>query len=137
MVKIFSPILHHALIYIDEILLFSHNHQIHQHLLSNFLEIVQTHGIGKESIDFLGMVLKDGHYHPGPPIAAELLKFLDIDLNKKQIQLFLGIVNYVTNYFMESNKTNYFMESNATYTLSYHACLKRKLHHGVRLKQKL
>ena len=30
MVKIFSSILHHALIYIDDILLFSHNHQTHQ-----------------------------------------------------------------------------------------------------------
>ncbi|KAH9769372.1 hypothetical protein KPL71_011974 [Citrus sinensis] len=103
MVKIFSPILHHALIYIDDTLLFSHNHQTHQQLLSDFLEIVQTYGImlskkksniRKESIDFLGMVLKDGHYHPGSHIAAELLKFPDIDLNKKQIQQFLRIVNY-------------------------------------------
>ena len=43
----------------------------------------------------LGMVLKDGHYHPRPHIAAELLKFPDADLNKKQIQQFFGIVNYV------------------------------------------
>ncbi|KAH9792621.1 hypothetical protein KPL71_004198 [Citrus sinensis] len=65
MVNIFSLILHHALIYIDDILLFSHNHQTHQQVLSDFLEIVQTHGImlfekkssiGKESIDFLGMI---------------------------------------------------------------------------------
>ncbi|KAH9769368.1 Endonuclease [Citrus sinensis] len=107
MVKIFSPILHHALIYIDDILLFSHNHQTYQQLLSDFLEIVQTHGImlsekksniGKESIDFLGMVLKDGHYHPGSHIAAELLKFPDTDLNKKQIQQFLGIVNYIRDF---------------------------------------
>ena len=54
--------------------------------------------IGKESIDFLGMVLKDGHYHPGPHIAAELLKFPDIDFTKKQIQQFLGIVNYVKDF---------------------------------------
>ncbi|KAH9801811.1 hypothetical protein KPL71_001168 [Citrus sinensis] len=103
MVKIFSSILHHALIYIDDILLFFHDHQTHQQLLSGFLEIVQRHGImlsekksniGKESIDFLGMVLKDGHYHQGPHITAELLKFHDIDLTKKQIQQFLGIVNY-------------------------------------------
>ena len=107
MVKIFSPILHHALIYIDDILLFSHDHQTHQQLLSGFLEIVQTHGImlsekksniGKESIEFIGMVLKDGHYHPGPHIEAELLKFPDIDLTKKQIQQFLGIVNYVKDF---------------------------------------
>ena len=92
MVKILSPILHHALVYIDDILLFSTNHHTHQTLLSDFLDIVQTHGImlsekkssiGKESIDFLGMVLQDGHYHPGPHIAKELTKFPDTDLNKK------------------------------------------------------
>lgn len=89
MVKILSPILHHALVYIDDILLFSTNHQ---KLLSYFFDIVQAHGImlskkkssiGKESIDFLGMVLQDGHYHPGPHIAEELTKFPDTDLNKK------------------------------------------------------
>ena len=92
MVKISTLILHHALIYIDDILLFSHNHQTHQQLLSDFLEIVQTLGImlsekksniGKESIEFLSMVLKDGHYHPGPHTVAELLKFPDINLTKK------------------------------------------------------
>ena len=92
MVKIFSPILQHALVYIDDILLFSTNHQTHQQLLSDFFDIVQAHGImlfekkssiGKESIDFLGMVLKHGHYHPGPHIAEELAKFPDADLNKK------------------------------------------------------
>ena len=54
--------------------------------------------IGKESIGFLGMVLKDGHYHPGLHIAAELLKFPDIDLTKKKIQQFLGNVNYVRDF---------------------------------------
>ena len=51
--------------------------------------------IAKESIDFLGMVLKDGHYQPDPHIATELLEFSDTHLNKKQIQQFLEIVNYV------------------------------------------
>ncbi|KAH9686105.1 hypothetical protein KPL70_014232 [Citrus sinensis] len=51
--------------------------------------------IAKESIDFLGMVIKDGHYQPGPHIATELLKFPDTHLNKKQIQQLLRIVNYV------------------------------------------
>ncbi|KAH9704968.1 hypothetical protein KPL70_011686 [Citrus sinensis] len=64
MTKIFSPILHHALVYIDDILLFSSNHESHQKLLLDFFHIVQAHGImlsekkssiGKESIDFLGM----------------------------------------------------------------------------------
>ena len=106
MVKILSPILHHALVYIDDILPFSTNHQTHQTLLSGFLDIVQTHGImlsgkkssiGNESINFLGMVLQDGH-HPGPHIAEELTKFPDTNLNKKQIQQFLGIVNYLRDF---------------------------------------
>ncbi|KAH9668401.1 hypothetical protein KPL70_021402 [Citrus sinensis] len=107
MTKIFSPILHHALVYIDDILLFSSDHESHQKLLLDFCHIVQAHGImlsekkssiGKESIDFLGMVIKDGQYQPGPHIAIELLKFPDTHLNRKQIQQFLGIVNYVRDF---------------------------------------
>ena len=107
MVKIFYLILHHALLYIDDILLFSTNHQTHQQRLSDFFDIVHTHGImlsekkssiGKESIDFLGLVLQDGHYHPGPHIVEELTKFPNADLNKKQIQQFLRIVNYLRDF---------------------------------------
>ncbi|KAH9792641.1 hypothetical protein KPL71_004209 [Citrus sinensis] len=81
MKKIFNPILHHALVYIDDILLFSSDHESHQKLLLDFFHIVQAHGImlsekkssvGKESIDFLGMVIKDGQYQPGPHIAIEI-----------------------------------------------------------------
>ncbi|KAH9680157.1 hypothetical protein KPL71_026445 [Citrus sinensis] len=105
MTKIFSPILHHALVYIDDILLFSSDHESHQKLLLDFFHIVQAHGImlsekkssiGNESIDFLGMVIKDGQYQPSPHIAIELLKFPDTHLNIKQ--QFLGIVNYVRDF---------------------------------------
>ena len=54
--------------------------------------------IGNKSIDFLGMVIKDGQYQPGLHIATELLKFLDTNLTKKQIQQFIGIVNYVRDF---------------------------------------
>ena len=71
MTKIFNLILHHALIYIDDILLFSSDHDRHQQLLLDFFNLVQDHGImlsekksiiAKESIDFLGMVITNGHY---------------------------------------------------------------------------
>ena len=71
MTKIFSPIFYHALAYIDDILLFSSDHESHHKLLLDFFYIVQVHeimlsktktSIAKESIDFLGMVIKDGHY---------------------------------------------------------------------------
>jgi len=44
------------------------------------------------------MVIKDGQYQPGPHITVELLKFSDTHLNRKQIQQFLGIVNYVRDF---------------------------------------
>ncbi|KAH9792654.1 hypothetical protein KPL71_004216 [Citrus sinensis] len=86
---------------------FSSDHENHQKLLLDFFYIVQAYGImlyekkssiGKESIDFLGMVIKDGHYQPGPHIATELLKFPDTNFTKKKIQQYLGIVNYVRDF---------------------------------------
>ena len=108
MIKIFEPILHHALVYIDDVLLFSKDHDSHQQLLSHFLEIVETYGImlsdkksilGQDTITFLGMTLKDGYYSPSPYIAQELIHFPDEHLSKKQIQQFLGIINYLREFF--------------------------------------
>ncbi|KAH9780711.1 hypothetical protein KPL71_008183 [Citrus sinensis] len=85
MTKIFSPILQHALVYIDDILLFSSDHESHQKLLLDFFHIVQAHGImlsekkssiGKESIDFLGMVIKDGQYQPVAIHTSQLSRML-------------------------------------------------------------
>ncbi|KAH9763380.1 hypothetical protein KPL70_001148 [Citrus sinensis] len=104
MVNIFQPILHHALIYIDDILLFSGSHDEHCQLLTQFYDIVQSHGImlsakkstiATDNIEFLGMIIKDGYYQPGKHIAQELLHFPDQQLFKKQVQQFLGIINYI------------------------------------------
>jgi len=104
MVQIFQSILHHALIYIDDILLFSGSHDDHHRLLSQFYDILHHHGImlsakkstiATDTIEFLGMIIKDGHYQPGKHIAHELLHFPNHQLSKMQVQHFLGIVNYI------------------------------------------
>ena len=104
MIKIFRPILHHALVYIDDVLLFSKDHDSHHQLLSHFLDIVETYGImlsdkksilGQNIVTFLGMTLKDGYYSPVPHIAQELIHFPDEHFSRKQIQQFLGIINYL------------------------------------------
>ena len=102
MIKIFEPIIHHALVYIDDVLLFSKDHDSHQQLddvllfskdhnshkqlLSHFFEIVERHGImlsdkksilGQDIVTFFGMTLKDRYYSPGPHIAQELIHFPD------------------------------------------------------------
>ena len=71
MVQIFQPILHSALIYIEDILLFSGTQDDHRHLLNQFFNIIQSHGImlstkkstiATTNIEFLGKIIKDGHY---------------------------------------------------------------------------
>ena len=125
MVKIFQPILHHALIYIDDILLFSGSHDEHRQLLTQFYDLVQSHGImllakkstiATDNIEFLGTIIKDGHYQPGKHIAQELLYFPDQQLSKKQVQQFLGIINYI----------RYFITHVDHYTHHLSALLKKK-----------
>ncbi|KAH6783226.1 Acyl-CoA N-acyltransferase with RING/FYVE/PHD-type zinc finger domain-containing protein [Perilla frutescens var. hirtella] len=54
--------------------------------------------IGKDSITFLGMKISEGQYEPGPHITEELQKFPTEKLTVKEIQQFLGIVNYIKDF---------------------------------------
>ncbi|KAH9780716.1 hypothetical protein KPL71_008186 [Citrus sinensis] len=67
----------------------------HRHLLNQFFDIIQFHGImlstkkstiATHTIEFLGMTIKDGHYQPGKHIAQELIHFPDQHLSKRQLQ---------------------------------------------------
>ncbi|MBA0844701.1 hypothetical protein Goarm_022877, partial [Gossypium armourianum] len=96
-----------ALIYIDDILLYSPDQESHTILLERFKQIILEKAImlserkmqtNKEEIEFLGMTIKDGKYQPHPNIAEELKKFPDNNLSQKQVQHFLGIVNYLRDF---------------------------------------
>ncbi|OMO73225.1 hypothetical protein COLO4_27205 [Corchorus olitorius] len=54
--------------------------------------------IGTSEIGFLGMHLKEGKYVAQPHIGQALQDFPDENLTKKQIQQFLGIVNYMSDF---------------------------------------
>ena len=54
--------------------------------------------IGLKEIEFLGMFISNGQYRPGPHLASQLLDFPDSNLTHKQIQQFLGIVNYIRDF---------------------------------------
>lgn len=112
MTRIFEPLFPNALIYIDDILLFSKDIPSHLQLLQHFFDIVHQHGImllekkssiGQNQIEFLGMRFSNGQYHPGPHIAEELFKFSD-QLTHKEVQQFLGIVNYLKEFIPQSSK---------------------------------
>ncbi|RDX83586.1 hypothetical protein CR513_35475, partial [Mucuna pruriens] len=107
MTRIFEPLLEHAIIYIDDILLFSRNMETHKALLNQFFDIANQYGLmfsekkihlAQSEIDFLGMHFSQGSYQPQPHIAEELLKFPDQSLIVKQIQQFLRIVNYIRDF---------------------------------------
>ena len=95
MVTLFQPLLNNALIYVDDILLFSKDEESHEKLVTEFYNLVNSQGImlsekktviGQSSIDFLGVNISDGKYILQPHIAASLGEFPDKLTSAKQIQ---------------------------------------------------
>ena len=95
MVMLFQPLLANALIYVDDILLFSKDEESHAKLLTEFYNLVKSQGImlskkkmviGQSSIDFLGVNISDGKYTLQPHIASSLAEFPDKLTNARQIQ---------------------------------------------------
>ena len=50
--------------------------------------------IGLEEVDFLGLHIKHGYIIPQPHIIEKISQFPDQLSTRKQIQQFLGIINY-------------------------------------------
>ena len=107
MVMLFQPLLANALIYVDDILLFSKDEESHAKLLIEFYNLVKSQGImllekkmviEQSSINFLGVNISDGKNTLLPRIASSLAEFPDKLTNAKQIQQFLGIVNYMLDF---------------------------------------
>jgi len=107
MTRIFEPILTSALIYTDDILLFSPDEKSHKELLERFYQLSHQYGlmlsssksqIGTTEIEFLGMKFSRGKYSPQPHLVEELPKFPEKNFTVKQIQQFLGILNYIRDF---------------------------------------
>ena len=88
----------------DAILLFSKDAESYERLLTEFYNLVKSQGImlsekkmviGQSSIDFLGVSRSNRTYTLQPHIAVSLGEFPDKLISAKQIQQFLGIVNYM------------------------------------------
>ena len=60
--------------------------------------------IGQSSIDFLRVNISDGKYTLQPYIAVSLGEFPDKLTSTKQIQQFLGIVNYMSDFIPKISK---------------------------------
>ena len=113
MVTLFQTLLANALIYVDDILLFSKNAESHERLLIEFYNLVKSQGImfsekkmviGQSSIDFLGVSISNGKYTLQPHIAISLGEFPDKLTSAKQIQQFLGIISYMSDFISKISK---------------------------------
>lgn len=111
--QIFQPLLTNALVYIDNVLLFSPDEITHCHLHKHFFQIVTEYGImlsekkmviAQTEIKFLGMKISNGKFHLQPHISNDLLKFPDTLTSVKQIQQFLGLVNYMVQFIHKVSK---------------------------------
>ena len=107
MVTLFQPFLTNALIYVDDILLFSKDAESNERLLTEFYNLVKSQGImffekkmviGQSFINFLGVSILNEKYTLQPHIVVSLDEFPDKLTSTKQIQQFLEIVNYMSDF---------------------------------------
>ena len=113
MVTSFQLLVANALIYINDILLFSKDAGSHEKLLTEFYNLVKSQGImlsekkmviWQTSIEFLGMTISDRKYTLQPYIASSLKEFPNKLSSAKKIQQLLGIVNYMFDFIPKISK---------------------------------
>ncbi|ESQ37601.1 hypothetical protein EUTSA_v100029341mg, partial [Eutrema salsugineum] len=94
MLRIFKPLLHTA-------------EEEHIRSLRQFQGIVEEYGImlsarkmiiAQPNIDFLGMQITEGRFTPQAHLATALLDFPDENLTRRQVQQFLGVINYISDF---------------------------------------
>jgi len=92
---------------VDDILLFSKDAESHERLLTEFYNLVKSQRImfsekkmviGQPSINFLGVSISNEKYTLQPHIVVSLGEFPNKLTSTKQIQQFLGIVNYMSDF---------------------------------------
>ena len=111
--EVYKFISEFCLIYIDDALIFSNSEEEHVEHLSQFKALTYKHRlalsepkmkIGLDEIDFLGLHIKQGFIIPQPHIAEKISQFPDQLSTRKQIQQFLGIINYAADHVQDLSK---------------------------------
>lgn len=101
--EVIKHISHFCIVYIDDLLI--HSNDINEHIghLEKFCYIMKKHGItlsqkkaeiAKTEIEFLRLFIKGGELQLQSHIGEKLQEFSEKMKDKKQIQSFLGILNY-------------------------------------------
>jgi hypothetical protein len=109
--EILEPISHFSIIYIDDVLIFSKSIEEHWKHLNAFLEIIKVNGLVvsitniklfQNKVRILGYNIYQWMINP---IDIQFVdKFLDVILDKTQLQRFLGSLNYVVEFYQNLRK---------------------------------
>ena len=98
----------YAVVYIDDILVFSKKRHEHENHVKKLLQVFRENGImiskkkieiAKRNISFLGGEIGNGTIRLQPHIAQKILEFPDKLETVKQIQQFCGLADYARPYF--------------------------------------
>ena len=111
--NVFKPIKEFCIVYVDDILIFSKDLTTHKEHLKAFSSLCKEHGIilsekkaeiGKTKIEFLGLIIDQGNIELQPHIALKIREFPDQLEDKKQLQRFLGCLNYAEQFIKDLAK---------------------------------
>ncbi|RDX95013.1 Orf V, partial [Mucuna pruriens] len=100
--NIFNQYMDFSLVYIDDVLIFSKNINQHIEHLEKFINIIKENGlvikIFQTKIRFLGFEIYQGTIKPIQRSIEFAEKFSNEIKDKKQLQRFLGCINYIANF---------------------------------------
>jgi hypothetical protein len=110
---ILNPFSHFAIVYIDDVIIYSKSIDEHWKHLNSFLEIIKTNGLVisakkiklfQTKIRFLGFDISEGQIRPIDRAIEFASKFPDVITDKNQLQRFLGSLNYIADVYKDLRK---------------------------------
>jgi hypothetical protein len=110
---ILNPFSHFAIIYIDDVLIYSKSIDEHWKHLNSFVEIIKNNGLVvsakkiklfQTKIRFLGFDISEGQIRPIDRAIEFASKFPNVITNKNQLQRFLRSLNYVADFYKDLRK---------------------------------
>jgi hypothetical protein len=93
-----------VIVYIDDLLIFSKDLKQHVHHLEQVYSLLFKHGLvlskaklcwAQTKIEYLGLILSQGSVELQDHVLKTLTEFPDEILDTKQLQRFLGCLNYI------------------------------------------
>ena len=110
---IFNSFSHFTIVYVDDVLVYSKSIDEHWKHLYSFLDTIKRNGLlvfakkiklFQTKVRFLGYDISEGQIRPIDKVIQFAYKFLDIIIDKTQLQRFLRSLNYIADFYKDFRK---------------------------------